>query len=143
MDIFPQIDVFVRNQYPEFYQLNGPNFIAFVESYYQWLTEEGNALYYSRNYYNIRDIDATLDAFLVYFKEKYFLNIQLGTAADIRLLIKRALDLYRAKGTQQGTQLLFQLAYGETPSFYYPATDLFKLSDGNWFQPKYLEISLS
>jgi hypothetical protein len=143
MDIFPQIDAFIQNQWPEWYQLNGSNFIAFVQAYFQWLEEEGNALYYSRNYYNIKDVDTTFDQFLVYFKEKYFLNIQLGTAADIRLLIKKALDLYRAKGTQQGTQLLFQLAYGETPSFYYPGTDLFKLSDGNWFQPKYLELSLS
>ena len=143
MDIFLEIDQYIQTQYPQWYQTNGANFIAFIQAYYQWLESKDNALYYSRNYYNIKDIDLTFDQFIVYFKEKFFFNITLGTAADIRLLIKRALDIYRAKGTQQAVSLLFQLAYGVEPQFYYPSTDLFKLSDGNWFQAKYLELSLN
>ena len=140
-DIFLPINNLVKTQFPQFYQSNGPDFIAFIQAYYQWLEEEGNVLYYSRNYYNIKDIDTTFDQFIVYFKEKYFKNIALGTKADIRLLIKHALDIYRSKGSQRATKLLFQLAFDENVDFYYPSTDLFKLSDGDWYEPLYLEFA--
>jgi hypothetical protein len=142
-DITQQIDQLVQNQWPQWYKDHGQNFIAFVGAYYQWMQEEGNALYYSRNLYNIKDIDTTFENFIVHFKEKYFRNIQLGTSSDIRMLIKHATDIYRAKGSQRAVELLFQLAYGEQVEFYYPSRDLFRLSDGVWFKPQYLELSLS
>jgi hypothetical protein len=129
-------------QFPIVYRDDGPNLVAFVQAYYQWMEQEGNAQNLARNYYNIKDIDNTLEAFIVYFKEKYLVNIQFQTETDIRTVVKHALDIYRSKGTERGTTLLFQLAFNETPQFYYPSIDLFKLSDGQWIIQKYIELSL-
>jgi hypothetical protein len=130
-------------QFPGIYQTNGPNFINFVKAYFTWLEQANNSVYYARNYYNIKDIDNTFDDFIVYFKEKYLVNIQFATEVDIRMVIKHALDIYRSKGTERCAKLLFKIAFNEEPFFYYPSTDLFRLSDGQWFQPQYLELTFA
>ena len=129
-------------QFPTFYREDYPNFVAFVQAYYQWLEQSNNASYFARRIYDIEDVDNTFDQFIVYFKEKYLKNIQFTTATNIRTVIKHALDIYRSKGTEQCITLLFQLAFDEIPAFYYPSTDLFKLSDGVWTIPTYLELTL-
>jgi hypothetical protein len=53
------------------------------------------------------------------------------------------LDIYRSKGTERSVKLLFQLVFNRDVKFYYPSLDLFKLSDGVWIKPKYLELNLS
>jgi len=133
----------VEQQFPRWYQEHGPVFIEFIKSYYLWMEESGNPLFYSRNYYNIKEIDRTTDEFILHFKEKYLKNIQLNTQTDTQTLVKHALDIYRSKGTERGTQLLFQLVFDKVVKFYYPSTDLFKLSDGHWYLPIYLELMLS
>jgi hypothetical protein len=133
----------VQQQFPAFYQDEGPNFIAFVEAYYEWLESPNNPLYMSRSLLDYGDIDLTPDQFIVYFKEKYLPNIQFNTASNQRLFIKNASDFYRAKGSTQAVELFFQLVYGQDAEVYYPGTDLFKLSDGQWVRPTYLEITNS
>jgi hypothetical protein len=133
----------VQSQFPEFYNEDGPIFMLFVQKYYEWLEQPGNVLYNSRRIYEYRDIDETTDDFLVFFKETYLKNIQLGTSQNIRQLIKHSLDLYRSKGTERGLTLLFQAAFGVTPKVYYPGDDIFKLSDGHWVIPTYLEVAIS
>lgn len=137
------ISNFIQGQFPNFYQENGDTFVAFVRAYYEWMESPDNPLYLSRNYYEIKDIDNTLSQFVVYFKEKYLKNIQLTTETDTRMLVKHALDIYRSKGTPRCIELLFQLVFGTSARFYFPGTDLFKLSDGTWYRPTYLEITLS
>ena len=143
-EIFPtKISNLIQRQFPDWYVEHGPNFVAFVQAYYEWLESTGNPLYYSRNYYNIKDIDNTFDEFIVFFKEKYLKDIQLSTESDIELLVKHALDIYRSKGTERSVKLLFQLVFNKDVRFYYPSLDLFKVSDGQWVKPKYLELNLS
>ena len=136
-NVSPQIPL----QFPGFYQEDYPNYIAFVQAYFQWLEQEGNAQYYARRIYDIKDIDNTFDQFIVYFKEKYLKNIQFTTVANIRTVIKHALDIYRSKGTERCDQLIFQLAFDVTPQFYYPSQDLFSLSSGQWYIPTYIELT--
>ena len=133
----------IPSQFPSFYEEEGEIFIEFVKLYYQWLEQPGNALYNSRRIFEYRDIDETTDQYLIFFKETYLKNIQLDTSQNIRQLIKHSLDLYRSKGSERALRLLFQAVFGVTPSVYYPGDDIFKLSDGQWVIPTYLEITPS
>lgn len=137
------VSSFIPTQFPRIFREEGPIFVAFVQAYYKWMEQTNNTLYLSRRYYDIKDIDTTLDQFLLNFKEKYLSNVNYGTSADIRLLIKHALDLYRSKGTERALDLLFRVLYDEAAEIYYPKKDIFTLSSGNWFISKYLEVSIS
>ena len=100
-----------------------------------------NPLYHGRNLFQYRDIDSTIDLFILQFKEKYLKNIQFNTATNKQLLVKNALSLYRAKGTERAVDLFFRLVYNIDADVYYPGDDIFKVSDGDWYVPRYLEIT--
>lgn len=105
------------------------------------ISTPGGLIYQARNLMNYRDIDSTIDRFILQFKEKYLKNIQFDTATNKKLLVKNSLDLYRSKGTERSIDLFFKLVYGTDAEVYYPGDDLFRLSDGEWVQPRYIEIT--
>jgi len=215
-DIESKISPLIAGLFPSFYGDEGPNFIAFVKAYYEWLeqnfqlldledvtdfkvgdtiqqaevtgtlysidansilvhvngldtfkcfnvcselipitsssggstfilkggtTRRLGTIFLGRNLNKIRDIDKTVDLFVVKFKEKYLKNIEFDTLSNKRLLVKNSLDLYRSKGTARSIDLFFRLLYGTKSSVYYPGDDLFRLSDAEWFKPQYIEIN--
>jgi len=104
-------------------------------------TKRLGSIFMSRNLPNIRDIDSTLDIFITQFKEKYLKNIEFETETNKRMLVKNSLDLYRSKGTSRSIDLFFRLVYGYNSQVVYPGDNLFKLSEGTWVKPQYLEIT--
>lgn len=133
----------VADQFPAFYREEGPRFIAFLEAYYEWMESQGNPVYYSRRVMELGDIDQTIDDFVVHFKKTYLQDIQFDTLTNKRLLVKKVLDLYKAKGTERAIRLLFQIVFGEEIEIYYPSRDVLKASDGTWITPVYLEVTRS
>lgn len=106
--------------------------IVFVERF--------NAIHWARNLPEIRDIDKTIDEFILSFKNKYLSNVQFTTATNKQLFIKNALDFYRAKGTPRAIDLYFKLVYGFGADVYFPSQDTFTLSGNEWDAQTYLEI---
>lgn len=143
MTIEKNISVFIEQQFPEIYREYGEFFVLFVQKYYEWMEQSNNVMYHTRRIEEYRDVDLTVDTFIVNLKEQYLKNIQLDTAERTRQLIKHSLDLYRSKGSDQSIDLFFRAIYGKPAKVYYPSTDIFKLSDGKWITPKYLEVTPS
>lgn len=140
-DIEPYISPLIESQFPSFYREDGTKFITFIKSYYEWLEQSNNILYQTRKLLEYRDIDQTVEEFIVYFKEQTLKNIQFDVATNKRLLAKNALDLYRSKGTERSIDLFFKLVYAEPAKVYYPGDDILKPSDNTWKIPTYLEVS--
>lgn len=140
-DIEKNISALVESQFPAFYVEEGPKFISFIKAYYEWMESTNNSTYHSRRLLNYRDIDETIDDFIINFKEKYLNNIQFTTSSNKKLLIKKSQDLYRTKGTERSIDLFFKLVYGINTDVYVPGEDIFRLSDGEWIKPEYLEVT--
>jgi len=140
-EIEKKISYFVENQFPQFYRDEGSNFVQFVKAYYEWMEEEGNAVYESRSLLDYRDIDNTLEEFLEHFQRKYLYGIPFNVIINKRYLLKHILDVYRSKGSIQCIKLLFRLIYNQDADVYLPSTDMLRLSDGTWVEPLYLEVS--
>jgi len=141
MTVEKLVSPFIPQQFPEFYHEEGPNFIAFVKAYYEWLELEENALGASRRLLEYADVDETLDRFLTHFKNEYMIGFPDETAADKRLLLKHVLDLYRVKGTKRGVELLFRILFNEDVEVFEPWRYVFSPSAAEWYVPKYLEVS--
>lgn len=137
------ISPLIESQFPGFYREDGRMFIAFLKSYYQWLEYDGNPIYKSRRFLDDVDIDKTLTDYIYHFKDEYLAGIQFEDESNQRLFVKNAIDYHRANGTERGLDLFFRLIYGVSIDVYYPADDLFKLSDGQYIIPTYLEITPS
>jgi hypothetical protein len=116
---------------------------TYMSSITRYQPIDANPLYHTRRLPDYRDIDSTTDDFIVHFKEKYLKNIQFDTATNKKLLVKNSLDLYRAKGTERAVDLFFKLVYGTAAEVRYPAEKIFRLSDGVYEKPEYLEIGYS
>ena len=66
----------IPQQFPGIYREEGPIFVDFVKSYYEYIDTRQNDF---RDAFAVRDIDTTFERFLLYFKKKYlnvfFLNM--------------------------------------------------------------------
>ena len=111
---------------------------TFIEKQYKL-----NPLHWGRKLFTIRDIDSTLEQFIVHFKEKYLKNIEFEVNTNKRLLVKNSYDLYRSKGTERSIDLFFRLVYGSSAKVYYPGDDVMRLSAAEWVKPVYLEVTSS
>ena len=135
------VSSFIPQQFPLFYKDEGPNLIAFVKAYYEWLESTSQTLKHSRSLFDYNDIDTTETQFLTYFKNTYLNALPESILADKRLLVKHILDLYRSKGTPRSYELLFRILFNEPIELFIPNSVLFKPSDGEWIVPRYIEIS--
>lgn len=142
-NIEKNISQFIKNQFPVIYREEGDLFVEFATKYYEWMEQSNNVLYHSRNFLENRDIDETIDDFIIRFKNKYLNDIQIDTVSSSRNLVKHSLDLYRAKGTERAIDTFFRAVYGAPAEVYYPSKDVFRLSDGRWVKPIYLEVNES
>ena len=127
--------------FPEFYQEAGPEFILFMEAYYEWMSGQGNPVGEARQLLDLRDIDNTTDALLPHFQRELCYGIPFQVVVAERFLLKHVLDVYRSKGSAKCFRLLLRLMYGEDSSIYIPNRDMLRLSAGTWVQPQYLEVT--
>ena len=141
MQIEKIISPLVAYQFPAFYREEGPNFIAFVQAYYEWMEQNGQVINQSRSLMEYGDIDDTLPEFIQYFKNKYIANLPENTLGDKALLIKHITDLYRTKGTERAYKLLFRMLFNEDIEVFIPGEHMFKPSDASWTVPKYVEVT--
>lgn len=135
------ISPFIDQQFPAFLRTDGPNFVAFVRAYYEFLESQGKAINRARSLLDYIDIDRTEAEFIEYFRKTYIASIPESIAADKRLLVKHILDLYRSKGTKRAHELLFRLLFNESIEVFIPGDFLLRPSDGQWYQSEYIEVT--
>ena len=143
-DLSKTISEYIEQQFPAVYREDGPNLVAFTKAYYEFMENTSESpITLSRSMFQNRDIDETLDSFLVHFKEKYLSEFPYAKAVDKRFAIKHIMDYYRSKGTPQATELLIRLLFNEEASVYYPGDDILRASDSKYKIPKYIEVTQS
>ncbi len=144
LDITHNISQLIASQFPAIYREEGDNIIAFLQAYYEFLESDPKyAISRNRDMFDSTDIDEALDEFIIHFKKKYLADFPYLSSSDTRFLVKHIIDEYRAKGSEQSLKLFMKLAFGEDIEVYYPSSDIFKLSDSKWVEPKYVEVTPS
>ena len=136
-----KISQFISNDFPIYNQVNGPNLVAFISAYYEWMEQTGNIRDYANKIVDYRDVDNTLQQFVSHFQYEYLNQFPTNLKVDRQFLIKHVIDLYRAKGTKRGIALLFRILFDEDVSIYLPGNDVFQPSAAQYIQSKYIEVS--
>lgn len=130
----------ISDQLPEFVKSDHTTFVTFIEAYYEWLEQHGNAIEATRNAKIYNDIDHTIDTFVTYFKENYLVDIPDAILNDKRNLLKNIKEFYQAKGTDKALILLFRMLFNEEVSVYYPKVDMLRVSDGKFSSDTIMNI---
>ena len=131
----------VEQQFPQHFREDGPNLVAFIKGYYEYLEQANNSLEVSKNLLTYQDVDTTYEKYLEFIQREIMPNIPRDILADKKHLAKHIRDLYRTKGTEQSYRLLFRLLYNEEIDFYFPGDDMLRVSDGRWNQDRVIRVS--
>lgn len=131
----------IEQQFPDFLRTDGPNFVAFMKAYYEWMDQQNNPNYSLRNFQSWRDVDRTLESFITWFQGEFMVRIPDTVLADKRLLVKHIQEFYRSKGTQKAYNFLFRILYNEDLEYFYPGSELLRYNDGKWIVRKTLILS--
>ena len=130
-----KISTLVQSQVPGYLLEEGPNLVAFLKAYYEWMETTGQVTDASKNFLTNQDIDTTnLDKFYRYFKSEVLADFPDTILADKRLVAKRIKDLYRSKGSAASYNLLFRILFDQNVSIYKPSENILRASDGRWTQ---------
>lgn len=126
------LNTLVAQQLPEFIRSDYATFVAFVEAYYAWMEEEGNALNQNRKLIESFDIDRTANTFVEFFSQQFIPGIPTHLLNNRQFFITHAKEFSRTKGTEKAFALLFRLLFNEEISLTYPKDLILKVSDGKW-----------
>lgn len=136
----PGTSIFVESQLPQFVREDHPRFINFLEAYYRWLDEDNNIGEKINKIKEQQDVDLAIPQFAQQFYKEFLVNIPRQILADKKTLLKYIRQFYRAKGTEKSYKLFFRMLLNTRVDFYYPATDILKVSDGKWIRQQCLRI---
>ena len=137
-----QISQFVDEQLPGFVQDEAPLFADFLQAYYEYIEQSGQALGTLRTLTQNQDIDQASDEFVQYFFDEVVRDIPPDVRGDKRILAKNIKDLYRAKGSQNAYKFLFRLLFDTDVEFSYPGDKILRASDGRFDQKTTLRCVL-
>ncbi|MBE8232195.1 MAG: hypothetical protein HAW67_00570, partial [Endozoicomonadaceae bacterium] len=126
------ISTIVAEQLPEHIICDYPQFVAFLEAYYEWLHQQGVDIE------GIRDVDKinqSVDTFIDFFKREFMENIPEGKV-DTKFILQHIKDLYLAKGSEASYKLLFKILFDKDVEILYPSHQMLRLSNTKWIQER-------
>lgn len=131
----------VKRLLPEYVASNYPQFVLFLEKYYEFLEQRGEAYGVLGSMDTFYDVDEQTD--------EQILNIIFGPvlkdfptniAVDRKFLYKHASEFFRSKGSLESVETLFRILYNEEIRIYLPKEDVLKVSSGNWVKRIAIQI---
>lgn len=122
---------------------NYSNFVLFLQSYYEWMEQNGNAIDGSKNLQKYNDLDSTPDEFIEYFYKEFLSYFPKDILANKKTVAKIAKELYQTKGTPSSYKFLFKVLYNTDVDFFFTKDAVLKASGGNWYIPRSLNLSTS
>lgn len=130
-------------QLPEFIRENEDyeNFRLFVQSYYEWMEQNGNVIDRSKNLLNYKDVDKTSTDFIKYFIDEFIPYFPKNALISPAEAVKLAKQLYSAKGTPASFKFLFRILFNSDFEYFYTKDTVFKPSDGQWYVSKSLKLA--
>ena len=144
------ISPLIESQVPDFVNMDHENFVAFLEAYYEWMENEGNATERTLLLNDYRDIERTLTDFIESFNDTFMKNVPTviekdsdGNVIDRANILMNIKDFYAIKGTEKSFEFFFRAFYDSVCEFYYPRTDIMEVSGGRWIEKKSLRLTSS
>lgn len=111
---------------------NYPNFVLFLQAYYEWLSTPDSPFYHLKNHLSYMDFEKSLDEYTALMKNEYLQSIPERVLANKELLIKYSKQFYQTVGTEKAFKFLFRILYNEEIDIYYPRDDMLIASNGKW-----------
>jgi hypothetical protein len=154
--------VLVASQVPQFVRDDHPQFVTFLEKYYEFLEQDDEQSYVTKNLSRFLDIDnisqdiledrlqgeeynnretGSYHVFLSKFHDNFLKFFPDNSAADLDMILKHAKDIYRATGTEKSLRFIMRTLFDKEVDVYYPKNDILRTSDGKWLVEKSIRVN--
>ena len=95
---------------------------------------------------SVRDIDNEYDLLTTYLTNEYIPNFPVNlhsndVSVEVNKFVKFIKQFYASKGTEDSLRFLYRILFNTDLTFYYPSTDMLRVSDGKWTQNNYLSLT--
>ena len=95
---------------------------------------------------SVRDIDNEYDLLTTYLTNEYIPNFPVNlhsndVTVEVNKFVKFIKQFYGSKGTEDSLRFLYRILFNTDLNFYYPSTDMLRVSDGKWTQNNYLSLT--
>ena len=110
----------IANQVPDYIRAEFPQFVLFLEKYYEFLDQDGEVNNVLLNASSFSDINNTLDTFIPSFREQYLQMFPKDSLITDRRLIKFIREFYEAKGSEESILFIFRTFFNEHVDIIYP-----------------------
>lgn len=114
---------------PEYFQEEFPNFILFLETYYDLLGQEDEFGDLIKDLQYIRDINVNDIKYLDNILYEVGLNASADMFADSREATRNFSRFFKVKGSEYSAEQFFRTFYGEQASVEYPKIDIFQIGE--------------
>ena len=131
----------IANQVPDYIRAEFPQFVLFLEKYYEFLDQDGEVNNVLLNASSFSDINNTLETFIPSFREQYLQMFPKDSLITDRRLIKFIREFYEAKGSEESILFIFRTFFNEHVDIIYPSTYVLKPSDGIWVNREKMRIT--
>jgi hypothetical protein len=134
LSVKPKVSNIVKYQVPEHIKGDHPDFVTFLENYYQFLEQENYPLDIIRGTVERLDIDSTPEEFISYIKKNLVPMDDIGntTRSAPEVFIKSLRDFYRAKGTEKSFEFLFNELFQQHANVDYGSKYVLRPSDNEY-----------
>ena len=137
-----EIAKIVESQFPEIYREQGSLLIDFLKGYYLSFcapTPGGGVVV--PNLDREFDLDEAVEpATLELERLSRLPGFPKETASSIRMVLKHAKDMFEAKCSPQGVDLLFRIAFGEGAEINDLSRKVMRLNEADWARSEYIEV---
>jgi hypothetical protein len=132
-----KISLLVPEQVPDFVRADYPKFVSFIQAYYRFLeeqqgTNDNDLVTKSKALRHLSDVDSSLDLFEEQFFNTFLSFLPKDVMVTKEFLIKNALPIYLAKGSEESFKFLFRLLFDDEVTVTYPRNYILRASDGKW-----------
>ena len=131
----------IANQVPDYIRDEFPQFVLFLEKYYEFLDQDNQVNNVLLNASSFSDINKTLDQFIPSFREQYLQMFPKDSLITDRRLIKFVREFYEAKGSEEALTFIFRAFFNEHVDIIYPSKFILKASDGIWVNKQKIRIT--
>ena len=136
-----KISALLQYQLPTFVREDHEVFVAFVQAYYEFMEEQGNALAFLQQFRDNLDVDLASDEFIEEFIKELAVTFPKNILIKKSTLLKVIKEFYIAKGSEQSFRFLFTILYGADIDIQYPKIFLHRSSNGKWAGNDYAYIT--
>lgn len=124
----PKASAVTQYSIPAHLAEQNPELIKFLEYYYKWMSQDGEALDLLQNLLEYRDIDKTSEAYTKLITRQFLDFIPSTATVNRKLLAHRIKDFYKAKGTLPSYDFVMNVLFSQHPEIQWQSEKVFRPS---------------